>query len=108
MPKISVVDISNSDKIQEILDNDDPITVAHAVESDAESEESEESELGVVPQLLFSTFSTLTILVPLVATHVALDMIVHQQYAEDVDVVEIAMRAGTAALGIQLKIAFLT
>lgn len=104
MPKISVVDISDSDKIQEILNDDDSITVDNTLESDAESDESDDSELGVVPRLLFSTFSTLTILIPLVSTHIALDMIVHQQYAEDFDVVEIAMRAGTAALGIQSQL----
>jgi hypothetical protein len=100
MPKVSVVDIGDSSKIQEILDNDDSIGTDRMAESDAESVDSNDSELGVVPRLLLSTFSTLMILVPLVSTHIALDMIVHQQYAQDFDVVEIAARAGTAAIGI--------
>jgi hypothetical protein len=100
MPKVSVLDISDSNKIQEILDNDTSIITDRTAESDAESVDSNDSELGVVPRLLFSTFSTLMILVPLVSTHIALDMIVHQQYAQDLDVVEIAARAGTAAIGI--------
>jgi hypothetical protein len=99
MPKVSVVDISDSSKIQEILDNDNSIITDGMANSDAESVDSNDSELGVVPKLLFSTFSTLMILVPLVSTHIALDMIVHQQYAQDFDVVEIAARAGTAAIG---------
>jgi hypothetical protein len=44
----------------------------------------------------------LTFLVPLVSTHIALDIIVHDQYAQDVDIVEIAARAVTAALGTYL------
>jgi hypothetical protein len=97
MPKISVVDISDSNKIQELLDDDNQqISNDLGEDSDAESDD---SELGVVPRILFSTFSTLTLLVPLVSVHVALDIIVHQQYAQEFDVVEIAARAGTASLG---------
>ena len=96
MPKVSVVDISDSNKIQELIDKDDPVADDETAESDAESDT---SELGIVPRLFFSTFSALTLLVPLVSVHVALDIIVHQQYAQDLDVVEIAARAGTAAIG---------
>lgn len=97
MPKISVVDISDSNNIQELLNKDDHETKSN-VEGDNDSD-SDDSELGVVPRLLFSTFSTLTLLIPLVSVHIALDIIVHQQYAQDVDVIEIAARAGTAAIG---------
>jgi hypothetical protein len=96
MAKVSVVDISDPDKIQELLDGAEDDAKSSDTVSDAGSDD---SELGVVPQLLFSTFSTLTILVPLVSTHVALDIIVHQQYAQDIDYVEISWRAATAALG---------
>lgn len=95
--KTSIVDIRDGHKIQELLDEDD-----EAVErgSTVSSNDSDESELGVVPQLFFSAFSTLTFLVPLVSAHIALDIIVHQQYAQDFDVVNISLRAGTAAVGI--------
>jgi hypothetical protein len=39
------------------------------------------------------------LLVPLTSVHIAMDILVHQQYAQEVDAVEIAARAGTAALG---------
>lgn len=95
MPKISVVDISDSSKIQELVDDDGHNTGAD-VDGDSDSDD---SELGVVPKLLFSTFSTLILLIPLISVHIALDIIVHQQYAQDVDYIEVAARAGTAAIG---------
>jgi hypothetical protein len=97
MAKISVVDISDPKKIQELVNDNDHETKS-GVDGDSDSD-SDDSELGVVPRLLFSTFSTLTLLIPLLSVHIALDIIVHQQYAQDVDVVEIAARAGTAAIG---------
>jgi hypothetical protein len=105
MPKISVVDISDGNNIKELLDDekDDSDTDADSdVASDLSdlSDLSDESELGVVPRLFFTTFSTLTLLVPLVSAHIALDIIVHEQYSQDFDVIEIAARAVTAALGI--------
>src|SRR5579871_6479243 len=98
MPKVSVVDISNPDKITEILGGETEEALQESSKSEDEDNESEDEEDGVIPQLLFSVFSTLTILVPLVSVHIALDIIVHQQYAQSVDVVEIAARAATAAL----------
>jgi hypothetical protein len=98
MSKLSVVDITDPNKIQEILDEE--LNDQSDNESDAGSEASEISELGIVPRLFFSTFSMLTFLVPLVSTHIALDIIVHQQYAQDNDVVEITLRAATAGIGI--------
>jgi len=101
MPKVSVVDISDPNKIQEILADED-IPEENSVTPDAGTDSDAESdgfELGIVPRLFFSTFSTLTILVPLISTHIALDIIVHQQYAQDFDIVQIAARAGTAAVG---------
>lgn len=102
--EFKVVDISDPSKIKEFLeeegkngrkrDNEDDYAV-----TEAGSDDEDEEELGPVASLLFSTFSTLTLLVPLTSVHVALDIIVHQQYAQDVDAVEITARAGTAALG---------
>jgi hypothetical protein len=101
MTKVSVVDISDASKLQEIIDGDG--VHGNDNESDAGSDGSDlEEELGLVPRLFFSTFSMLTFLVPLVSTHIALDIIVHDQYAQDVDIVEIAARAVTAALGTYL------
>ena len=97
MTKVSVVDISDASKLQEIIDGDG--ADGNDNESDAGSDGSDLEELGLVPRLFFSTFSMLTFLVPLVSTHIALDIIVHDQYAQDVDIVEIAARAATAALG---------
>ena len=97
MPKISVVDISDPNKIQELVDNDDR-AIKEDVKGDNDSD-SDDSDDGLVPRILLSTFSSLAILVPLISVHIALDIIVHQQYAQDVDVVEIAARAGTAAIG---------
>ena|SRR5271167_30699 len=97
MPKISVVDISDSSKLQELF-NDDGHDTRADVEGDSDSD-SDNSELGIVPKLLFSTFSTLTLLIPLISVHIALDIIVHQQYAQEVDYIEIAARAGTATIG---------
>ena len=98
MSKLSVVDITDPNKIQEILD--DELNDQTDKESDAGSDASDMSDLGIVPRLFFSTFSMLTFLVPLVSTHIALDIIVHKQYAQDNDVVEITLRAVTAAIGI--------
>ena len=114
--KVSVVDISNPSNfqtlkdfssleptiIQEITANTNAKTEENDA-GDAESEDPEEIE-GLIPRLLFSTFNTLTILVPLVSTHVALDVIVHQQYAQDFDILEIVWRAITAAIGIFLTL----
>lgn len=105
MPKVSVVDISDPNKIQEIFDDDDEEGEKKGnvvVDADSDGEEDDDEDLGVVPRILFSTFSTLTILIPLLSVHIALDIIVHQQYAQDFDVVEIAARAATAAIGTPL------
>jgi len=104
MPKVSVVDISDPNKIQEIFDQDSEQEdkdkdVSVNVDSDQDEDDDDDEDLGIVPRILFSTFSTLTILIPLISVHVALDIIVHQQYAQDFDVVEIAARAATAAIG---------
>lgn len=104
MPKVKVVDISDPNRFQEILDDvEEPRDKNERpnVESDSD-EESDDVELGLVPRLFFTTFSTLTILVPLVSTHIALDIIVHQQYAQDFDSVEIVARAGTVVIGMPL------
>jgi hypothetical protein len=100
MPKISVVDISDPNKIQELVDDDNQV-IKNDVEGNNDSD-SDDSDDGIVPQILFSTFSSLAILVPLISVHIALDIIVHQQYAQDLDVVEIASRAGTASIGISI------
>jgi hypothetical protein len=92
MPKISVVDISDPDRFQEIYNEDNE--KVEDIDSNGEGE-----DLGLVPRIIFSTLSTLTILVPLVSVHIALDILVHQQYAQDVDILEIAARAATAAIG---------
>lgn len=63
MPKISVVDISDPNKLQELVDDDDQV-INNGVERDNDSD-SDDSDDGVVPRILFSTFSSLTILVPL-------------------------------------------
>lgn len=97
MAKVSVVDISHANNIQELIDDDND--AKETEESDDGEDTDDMEDLGMIPRLFFSTFSMLTFLVPLVSTHVALDIIVHQQYAQDTDVVEIAMRAATAALG---------
>ena len=100
MTKISVVDISDPDKIQEILSGEGELEKKHAaMESDNDDGDSDDEDSGIIPRLLFGTLSTVTILVPLVSVHIALDIMVHQQYAEDFDAVEIAARAGTAAIG---------
>ena len=103
---IKVVDISDPSKIKEFLEEeqrgnaprrdsvDDDVAV-----TDGESDPDDDEDMGRIARLLFSTFSTLTYLVPLTSVHIAMDIIVHQQYAQDVDAVEIAARAGTAALG---------
>ena len=104
MPKVKVVDISDPNRFQEIFDDEDEPQDKNErpnVESDSD-EESDDVELGLLPRLFFTTFSTFTILVPLVSTHIALDIIVHQQYAQDFDNVEIAARAGTVAIGMPL------
>jgi hypothetical protein len=99
MPKVSVVDISDGNKIQELVnDGDDTVDPDNDNAESVSSDDSDE-ELGVVPRLFFNMFSTLTMLVPLVSVHIALDILVHQQYSQDFDVVEIASRAGTAAIG---------
>lgn len=101
MPKVSVVDISDPNKITEILEGESKeATQEHSDASGEEEDDDDDEEDGVIPRLLFSVFSTLTILVPLVSVHVALDIIVHQQYAQSVDAVEIAARGATAALGV--------
>ena len=100
MPKISVVDISDPNKIQELV-NDDDQAINNEVGGD-DDPDFDDSDDGIVPRILFGTLSSLTILVPLVSVHIALDIIVHQQYAQEVDVVEIAARAGTAAIGISI------
>lgn len=102
MPKVSVVDISDGNKFKELLDDeqDDDYTDTDSEVDSIVSDVSDESELGVVPQLFFSSFSMLTLLVPLVSTHIALDIIVHEQYSQDFDVIEIAGRAVTSAIGI--------
>ena len=94
-----MVDISDPNKIKEIFDDDEEETARSNVAVDADSDDDDDEELGIVPRVLFSTISTLTILIPLVSVHIALDIIVHQQYAQDFDVVEIAARAATAAIG---------
>jgi hypothetical protein len=99
-----VVDISDPVKIKELLEEEKGRKRSDSVDdyavTDAGSEaDDEDEELGLVPRLLFSTFSTLTLLVPLTSVHVAMDILVHQQYAQEVDAVEIAARAATAALG---------
>ena len=101
MPKVSVVDISDPNKIKEIFNDDEEETTKNdvAVDTDSDNDSDDDEELGIVPRILFSTFSTLTILIPLISVHIALDIIVHQQYAQDFDVVEIAARAATAAIG---------
>ena len=101
MPKISVVDISDPNKIQELVDNDDR-AIKEDVKGDNDSD-SDDSDDGIVPRILLSTFSSLAILVPLISVHIALDIIVHQQYAQEVDIVEIAARAGTAAIGKSIR-----
>ena len=101
MNKVSIVDITHANKIQELID-DDSSTKDVDESDDGEDVEDTIENLGLIPRLFFSTFSMLTFLVPLVSTHVALDIIVHQQYAQDMDVVEIAMRAATAALSTSL------
>jgi hypothetical protein len=98
MTKVSVIDISDPNKITDILEGETDEPTEHVEQITKEEEEDEED--GVVPRLLFRTLSTLTMLVPLTSVHIALDIIVHQQYAQSVDAVEIAARAATAALGI--------
>ena len=108
MPKVSVVDISDPNKITEILDGESKEAIQEPNDTSGEEEDNDDDdddddndeEDGVIPRLLFSVFSTSTILVPLVSVHVALDIIVHQQYAQSVDAVEIAARGATAALGV--------
>ena len=114
MRDVSIVDISDPNNIQELLTDvgDDRLREDEADvlknndddddDDDDDNDDDEEEELGLIPRLLFGTFSTLTILVPLVSTHIALDIIVHQQYAQDFDAVEIAARAATAALGTRM------
>ena len=102
MPKVSVVDISDPHKIQEIFNDDEVDTTKKDVAIDSDTDSDEDEDLGLVPRILFSTFSTLTLLIPLISVHIALDIIVHQQYAQDFDVVEIAARAATAAIGTSL------
>jgi len=102
MPKVSVVDISDPNKIKEIFNDDEVETTKKGVAIDTNSDDDDDEDLGLVPRILFSTFSTLTILIPLISVHIALDIIVHQQYAQDFDVVEIAARAATAAIGTSL------
>ena len=94
-----MVDISDPNKIQEIFDHEEEETTKRGVSINSDSDDDDDEELGIVPRIMFSTFSTLTILIPLVSVHIALDIIVHQQYAQDFDVVEIAARAATAAIG---------
>jgi hypothetical protein len=98
-----VVDISDPAKIKEFLEEEQPRKRSDSIDdyavTDAGSEPDDEEDLGFVPQLLFSTFSTLTLLVPLTSVHIAMDILVHQQYVQEVNAVEIAARAGTAALG---------
>jgi len=100
MTKVSVVDISDPDKITEILDGETEEPPKKTTKDQEDEDESDDEEDGVVPRLLFSTLSTLMMLVPLTSVHIGLDIIVHQQYAQSVDAVEIATRAATAALGI--------
>ena len=101
MPKVSVVDISDADRFQEIYnDNDDERDTAE--NQNESNSDDEDEELGLIPRVIFSTFSTLTLLVPLVSVHIALDIIVHQQYAQEVGFLEIAARAATAAIGTAL------
>jgi len=105
MPKVSVVDISDPNKITEILDGESKEAIQEPNDTSGEEEDDDDDddndeEDGVIPRLLFGVFSTSTILVPLVSVHVALDIIVHQQYAQSVDAVEIAARGATAALGV--------
>ena len=102
---IKVVDISDPSKIKELLEEERRgnaprrDSVDDLAVTDGESDPDDDEDMGRIARLLFSTFSTLTYLVPLTSVHIALDIIVHQQYAQDVDAVEIAARAGTAALG---------
>jgi hypothetical protein len=100
MPKVSVVDISDGNKIQELVNDDDDTVDLDNDNAESVSSDDSDEELGVVPRLFFNMFSTLTMFVPLVSVHIALDILVHQQYSQDFDVVEIASRAGTAAIGI--------
>src|SRR5271154_7019400 len=110
MPKVSVVDISDPNKIKEIFNDDEEETTKNdvAIDPDSDSDSDDDEDLGIVPRILFSTFSTLTILIPLVSVHIALDIMVHQQYAQDFDVVEIAARAATAAISTLLAANMLT
>ena len=108
MPKVSVVDISDPNKIKEIFNDDEEETTKNDVAIDTDSDSDDDEDLGIVPRILFSTFSTLTILIPLISVHIALDIIIHQQYAQDFDVVEIAARAATAAIGTLLTANTLT
>ena len=100
-----VVDISDPAKIKEFLEEEqgrkrtDSIDDYAVTDAGSELDDDDDEELGIIPRLLFSTFSTLTLLVPLTSVHIAMDILVHQQYAQDVDAVEIAARAATAALG---------
>jgi len=102
---IKVVDISDPSKIKEFLEEERQgnapgrDSVDDVAVTDAGSDADDDEDMGRIARLLFSTFSTLTYLAPLTSVHIALDIIVHQQYAQDVDAVEIAARAGTAALG---------
>jgi hypothetical protein len=109
MSEFKVVDISDPSKITEFLEHEEKQqqqgksktrgSVDDHAAPDEGTDEHDDEELGAVARLLFTTFSTLTLLVPLTSVHIAMDIIVHQQYAQDVDAVEIAARAGTAALG---------
>jgi hypothetical protein len=108
MSKVSIVDISDPKKIQELLDDAEDEQTDDEAETSSDTDSEDESDLTVVQRLLFGTFSTLTLLVPLVSTHIALDIIVHQQYAQDFDVVEIAARAGTASIGIAIRVMYLS
>jgi len=103
---IKVVDISDPSKIKEFLEEEQRGNAPRrdsvddvAVTDGGTDPDDDDEDMGRIASLLFSTFSTLTYLVPLTSVHIAMDIIVHQQYAQDVDAVEIAARAGTAALG---------
>jgi hypothetical protein len=96
MPKVSVVDISDAERFQEIYKDDQK---DNSQNEESDSDDSDE-DLGIVPRILFSTFETLSLLVPLVSVHIALDIIVHQQYAQEFNTLEIAARAATASIGI--------
>jgi hypothetical protein len=99
MPKVSVVDISDPNKIQEILNNDDVDTDNTAERSEDGGEDDDNDDDGIIPRLLFNTFSSLSLLTPLVSTHIALDILVHRQYAQSVDAIDIFSRSVTAAIG---------